>query len=96
MHEFPKGPQDFVILDTSFNDDEIEALLSQDIKDVAVTIDDLKTREVNSTNSLREIRNKIENLLVAKKLALESAKNQKFPQIIKILESQIEILEYLI
>jgi ElaB/YqjD/DUF883 family membrane-anchored ribosome-binding protein len=96
MNESPKLPQEFVVMSTPFTDNDIENLLGQDVKNLVNTIDSLKTREVNATNSLLELRNKIEKLLEAKKLALESAKNQDFGEVVDILNDQIAILEYLV
>ena len=62
-NEFPKYPLDFCALTREFEDEEIERLLSQDIKDVAQTIDMLKTREVNATKAYQNLKDKIREMI---------------------------------
>ncbi len=65
-----KYPTDFVCSVLPFEDEDIENLLSQSNKDVSSTIDLLKLREVNATNALQILRNKIEKLIQEKEVNL--------------------------
>ena len=62
MSEFPKYPTDFLALTRPFEDEEIEKLLSQNIKDLVWTIDNLKKREVNATKAVEDRNLEIEKL----------------------------------
>jgi len=70
MNDFPKYPTDFSALIRPFEDEEIERLLAQPIKDVVFTIDILKTREVNATTALMKLRNSINAFIEAKEKEL--------------------------
>ncbi|NJO90208.1 MAG: hypothetical protein HC831_15640 [Chloroflexia bacterium] len=74
MNDFPEYPTDFVAMTRSFEDEEIEKLISQSHEDVVRTIDMLKKREVNATQGLSELRFNIEKKIWDLEEGLKSEK----------------------
>jgi hypothetical protein len=93
MSDFPKYPTDFAALIRPFEDEEIETLLSQKVENVALTIDILKTREVNASNALQETRIKIEKLIQKKEAELKDSPSSDR---IEELKNDIAELEHLL
>ena len=93
MDTFPKYPTDFCAMTRPFEDEEIEKLLSQDVKDVAFTISMLKAREVNATKALDNLKKDMDDKIQLLKRSYDKAAQQGAHNACSDIDSQIKLLE---
>lgn len=96
MNDFPKYPTDFVAMASEFTEQDIEKFINQKNDDVIHTIDMLKRREVNASNSLINLRKKINDTIISKEKELKKIPESRRPLYKYSLEKEILILKKLL
>jgi hypothetical protein len=96
MSDFPKYPIDYVSMTTPFEDEDLERIVTQPVKDLVYTIDVLKEREVNATKAYQGLKDKIEAQIVRLKEVRQNMVEEEFPAVASVLEDEIRMLDNLL